>query len=253
MCFDSTTSLITFSISFVCFCYLLNRGLKTKNKNDIFLSILTILIGLMQFTEIFLWSDQNCNYINHYFSLLILIVLFLQGTVTNLLYFKLYPNNPFFSKNFVYFIIFIYSITIIYILYTLNTYNLCSKPSSKSCRLIWDSFVKLNYPENSFLFILFLFFYIFMFLIIFINSIYSKNNLLTRYPLRYRFLIITYIISLIYVLITSFFYKEIYIFLQNGNFSSFFKKILLLTSNDVFSSVWCFLCIFVGIIGILKI
>jgi hypothetical protein len=92
-----------------------------------------------------------------------------------------------------------------------------------------------------------------MFLIIFINSIYSKNTLLTRYPLRYSFLFITFIIAKIYVFVTSKFYEEIYIFIQNGNFSNLFKKILLLSSNDAFGSVWCFLCVFVGIIGILKI
>lgn len=253
MCFDAKTSLITFTISLACFCYLLNRGLKTKNKNDIFLSIVTILIGLMQLIEFFLWSNQTCNNINHYFSLLVILVLFLQGTVTNLFYLKLYPNDSFFSKNFVKSIIFIYSIFIIYVLYYLNTYNLCSKPSSKSCRLIWDSFVKLNYPKNSFLYILFLCFYFFMFLILLINSIYSKNTLFTRYPLRYSFLFITFIISTIYVLFTSYFYEEIYIFIRNGNFSNLFKKIVLLSSNDVFGSVWCFLCVFVGIIGILKI
>jgi hypothetical protein len=253
MCFNAKTSLITFTISLICFFYLLNRGLKTKNKNDIFLSIVTILIGVMQLIEFFLWSNQSCNNINHYFSLLTIIVLFLQGIITNLFYLKLYPNDYFFSKNFVKTIIFMYIIFLIYILYHLNNYNLCSKPSSNSCRLIWDSFVKLNYPENKFLYILFVCFYAFMFLIIFINSIYSKNTLLTRYPLRYSFLFITFIIAKIYVFVTSKFYEEIYIFIQNGNFSNLFKKILLLSSNDAFGSVWCFLCVFVGIIGILKI
>jgi hypothetical protein len=253
MCFDAKTSLITFTISAVCFLYLLNRGLKTKNKNDIFVSIITISIGLMQLIEFFLWSNQECNIINHIFSLLIIVVLFLQGTVANLLYLKLYPTYSFLSKNFIKTIIFIYFVFVIYILYYLNTYNLCSKPSSNSCRLVWDSFVKLNYSKNGFLLILFLFFYFLMFLFIFINSIYSKNTLLTKYPFRYSFLFITFIIASIYVLITSYFYEEISIFMQNGNFSNLFKKILLLSSNDVFGSVWCFLCVFIGIIGILKI
>jgi len=253
MCYNSTASLITFTISFVCFCYLLNRGLKTKNKNDIFLSFVTILIGLMQLIEFFLWRNQNCSYINHYLSLLIILVLFLQGTIINCLYIKLYPNNPFFSKNFVYFIIFIYTIVLVYSLYILNTYKLCSKPSSKSCRLIWDSYAKLNCPKNRWLYILINSFYYFMFLIIIINSIYSKNTLLTKYPLRYSFLFITFIIAIVYVIFTSYFYKEIYIFIQNRNYTNFFTKILLLSSNDVYGSVWCFLAVFIGIIGILKI
>ena len=38
MCFNSETSLLTFSVSVVCFLYLFNRGIQTKNKNDVFLS-----------------------------------------------------------------------------------------------------------------------------------------------------------------------------------------------------------------------
>lgn len=253
MCFNAKTSLGTFAISLICFCYLLHRGLKTKNNNDIFLSIVTILIGSMQLIEFFLWSNQTCNDANHYFSLLIILLLFLQGVIANLFYLQLYPDNNFFSKDFVTNILLMYLILIIYVLYRLNSYNLCSQPSSKSCRLIWDSFVKLNYPENRFLYILFMSFYAFMFLIVFVNSTYSKNTLLTKYPLRYSFLFITFVIAQIYVFFTSNFYKEIYNFLQNGNFSNLLKKIILLSSNDVFGSVWCFLCVFVGIVGILKI
>ena len=113
MCFNSETSLLTFSISAVCFLYLFNRGIQTKNKNDVFLSILTILIGLMQIIEFFLWKNQDCNIINHYFSLLIIFLLFLQGTIINLVYLKLYPGDSFFSTNFVKTTIFIYSIFII--------------------------------------------------------------------------------------------------------------------------------------------
>ena len=252
MCFNSETSLLTFSISAVCFLYLFNRGIQTKNKNDVFLSILTILIGLMQIIEFFLWKNQDCNIINHYFSLLIIFLLFLQGTIINLVYLKLYPGDSFFSTNFVKTTIFIYSIFIIYVLYYLNTFSLCSKPSSNSCRLVWDPFIKLN-EKNNLLYIILCIFYFFMFLIIFVNSIYSKNTLFTKYPFRYSFLAITFIIALNYTVLTSHFYKEIYIFLQNGNFYNLFKKYFLLSSSDIFGSVWCFLSVFVGIIGILKI
>ena len=81
-----------------------------------------------------------------------------------------------------------------------------------------------------------------IFNIVFLNSVSGSS-----------FLAITFIIALIYTVLTSHFYKEIYIFLQNGNFYNLFKKVFLLSSSDVFGSVWCFLCVFVGIIGILKI
>ena len=255
MCFDAKTSLITFTISFVCFCYLLIRGIKTENKNDIFLSILTILIGLMQLIEFFLWRNQNCNNNNnHYFSLLIIVLLFLQGTIANQVYLKLYPNDdPFFSKNDVNSVIFIYAILTCYLLYYLNTFKLCSKPSATSCRLIWDSFVKLRESKNSILYILFICFYFLMFLFIILNSKYSKNTLLTRYPLRYSFLAIMFVIASIYVVATSYFYKELYFLMKNGHLPEVFKKLFLLTGSDAFGSVWCFLCVFIGIIGILKL
>ena len=144
MCFNENTSLTTFTISLVCFCYLLNRGFKTNNKNDIFLSILTILVGFMQLIEFFLWRNQTCNKINHYFSLAIILLLFMQVTIINICYLKLYPDASLFSKKIIHVIIFIYLIVTIYTLYHLNTYNLCSKPSIYSCRLVWDSFIKLN-------------------------------------------------------------------------------------------------------------
>jgi hypothetical protein len=101
MCFNANTSLVTFTISLVCFAYILKRGLKTNNKNDIFLSILTILVGWMQLLEYFLWSNQSCNSINHYFSLWMIVLFYLQGAVTSLFYFKLYPGKSFFSEKFV--------------------------------------------------------------------------------------------------------------------------------------------------------
>ena len=248
MCFDSKTSFLTFSISAVCFSYLLFRGLKTNNRNDLFLSVTTILIGLMQLIEFFLWRNQTCNDMNHYFSLFIIVILFLQGTITNILYLKLYPTKtPFFSNNFVMFTIILYSILVIYILNYLNKYQLCSKPTANSCRLVWNSFVKLN--NNNFLFASFLFFYFFMFCIMITNSLLS-NDLFTKYPLRYSFLIITFILAGIYVVLTSNFFEELSRF---KNLKDFFSKLLFLTSNDVFGSVWCFLCVFIGIIGILKI
>ena len=253
MCFNANTSFITFTISLVCFVYLLNRGLKTKNKNDIFLSTLTILIGMIQLVEYFIWSNQDCNNINHYFSLCMVIVFYLQGAVTSLVYFKLYPENPLFSKNFIKSVLLLYLIFIIYILYRFNTYKLCSKPSPNTCRLVWDIFVKMNYPKNRMLLVIYYFFYIFIFFSILANSVYSGNTLLTEYPFRYLFLYLTYCLSVIYILLTSYYTKEIYSSIKKYNLPLFMKKMLQVGSNDVFGSVWCFLAVFVGIVGILKI
>ena len=253
MCFNANTSLFTFAISLVCFCYLLNRGINTDNKNDIFLSVLTILIGMMQLVEFFLWRNQTCNRTNHYLSLFIILSLFLQGTISNICYFKLYPDASIISNQFANATIFVYLMVVVYTLFHLNTYELCSKPSKHSCRLVWDSIAKLNYPENYLLYMLNFSLFFSMFAMIAINSIYSKNDLLTKYPFRYSFIFLTFALSFMYVLITTYYYKEIYAAVRHFNIPDLFKQMMFLGSSDVFGSVWCFLSVFVGVVGIFEI
>lgn len=241
MCFNATTSLITFSISVICFIYLLYYGLKTKNKNDIFLSILTILIGFMQLIEYLLWKDQSCdkntntNGLNHYASLFIIVVLYLQVVVMNILYFYLFPGRKTIDINIVIFCIALFSLFTMYLLSYLNKQQLCSMPAKKSCRLAWAPFTFLNTHNRLFISI-FLFFYFLLILFIYVNS--YNTNFLTEYPLRYRFLFITFIFAAIYTIVkeTS---KKMNIF----NFYNY---------SDVFSSIWCFMAVFIGIIGVLR-
>jgi hypothetical protein len=251
MCFNSGTSLLSFSISFICFAYLLYCGIKNKNKNDIFLSVLIILIGLMQVIELFLWRNQKCNSINHYLSLSIIVLLYSQVTIISILYLILYPGKkPVFSDNFVIITIILFTILTGYTLNFLNKKQLCSKPKEYSCRLVWDVFVKLN--DNYFLFMTFLFFYFSFLLIITMNSLYS-NDLLTKYPLRYLLIPVTWCIAYIYVLFTSNLFKEFIDFLKHKSPLELYKRILLVSSANAFGTAWCFLSIFIGIIGILRI
>jgi hypothetical protein len=53
--------------------------------------------------------------------------------------------------------------------------------------------------------------------------------------------------------LTSYYRKEIYTSIKNNNFPDFVNNILLIGSSDIFGSVWCFLAVFIGIVGILKI
>lgn len=245
MCFNATTSLVTFSISLFCFIYLLYFGLKTKDKNEIFIAVLTIVIGLMQLIEFFLWRNQKCNKINHYLSLLVIFLLFLQGVVMNILYIFLYPGKKvFFSDNFVYIYLSLYTIFIIYLLDYLNKKHLCSRPTSHTCRLVWDGLVKFS--DNYILYSLFTFFYFSVIVIILLNSLWS-NDLITRYPLRYSFLLIALIITAIYIFIKKNIDKK------NISISRYIEKFFLLSSQDAGGSLWCFLCVFIGIVGILKI
>ena len=89
MCFDANTSLATFSISFLSAAYLYNKN----NKLDKFLAVVTILIGLMQLLEFFIWRNQQCSQINHMLSLLIIVLLTIQPILGVNYYNKLVPMN----------------------------------------------------------------------------------------------------------------------------------------------------------------
>ena len=58
MCFNSKTSIITFTISVLCSVWLLSQQ---DNKCDIFFSVVVFLIGCMQLIEYFLWENQDCS------------------------------------------------------------------------------------------------------------------------------------------------------------------------------------------------
>lgn len=128
MCFNQTTSLITFSISLICFIYLLYYGISHKNKYDIFAATLTILIGSMQLIEYFLWGSQKCSKINHFYSLSIMVLLYLQGVLGSLVFMYLFGNqlktslNTMLNKG-ILFCIGIYTAFTIYLLSWLNQKN----------------------------------------------------------------------------------------------------------------------------------
>ena len=233
MCFDKKTSLLTFSISVVCSLCLLHNGIKHNNKNDIYAAVLTFLIGLMQLIEYFLWDNQNCNIKNHYASLLIIVVLFLQGIVANILFYYLYVQKEYVisKKTFIIIGLLYFGFTI-YLLQWLNKKKLCSKKSKNSCRLSWAPYSELK--NNKLLFITHLVFYALMGLIVFLNS--SNTDLISKYPFRYSLLSITLIFSL--------FYTFIY---EKGNILD------LLNNADVFGSLWCFLAVGLGIVGVFHI
>ena len=61
MCFNSTTSLVAFSISVACSVYLYYNGTVHNNKSDVFFSAVVFLIGSMQLVEYFLLENQKKN------------------------------------------------------------------------------------------------------------------------------------------------------------------------------------------------
>jgi len=237
MCFNQTTSLITFSISLVCFVYLMYYGISNKNKYDILAAVWTILIGSMQLIEYFLWGSQNCSKTgaNHFFSLLIIFVLFLQGTVGSIVSMYLFADRTQQSlSNIILWNIGIYTAFTVYLLNWLNERNLCSKPMDGSCRLVWAPFqTMVNDFYGRFFILIFLSFYFFLGSYAFGGFQWFLGKQFDgylKYPLRYSLLSFTFMIALLYAFIT------------NGK-----------NLADTFGSTWCFLAVAFGVISCLHL
>lgn len=143
MCFDASTSIATFSISLITSTYL--YYIEKNNKNNKFWAVITFLIGLMQLLEFFLWKNQNCNFNNHIFSLLILVLITLQPIVC-LNYYNYLFKPTIFNKPFVIGYSILYAIFSLYILIKLNKFKLCSKPTKNHVDLI--GILLTNYRKN---------------------------------------------------------------------------------------------------------
>jgi hypothetical protein len=241
MCFNQTTSLTAFTISLICFIYLLYYGIKKNNKYDIFAAIVTIVIGLMQLLEFFLWRSQNCSQTNHNLSLLIIVLLYLQciiGPISATLLFSSIKGN--YLSYFVIALCIIFSIITFYALKWLNKEHLCSRPTKNSCRLAWAPYVAFQKSLKGFLYFLsFSSLYSILFYYSFLIGFFNFNNNFTKisinfeplkYPIRYLFLPITYLLSVLY----AFYYEG--------------KNYI-----DILGSFWCFSAVAFGIISCLHI
>ncbi len=244
MCFNSNTSLVAFIISVACSVYLYMNGINKNNKCDLFFSVVVFLIGCMQLIEYFLWENQDCNNngSNHNLSLLIMVLLTVQGIISCIVYYRLYPKNRYFNNTFVMFYLVIYSLFFVYMMNYLKNFKLCSAPSSKSCRLKWapyDVLAKNNMP----MFIIHLALYAAAGIILGIETL--NNNLadVFKYKMRYAVLPIVFTLSILYVI-----FKEI-----NLSMKLFNNPLFFLEYADVFGSVFCFSAVLLGIVSVLHI
>ena len=241
MCFNSKTSIITFTISVLCSVWLLSQQ---DNKCDIFFSVVVFLIGCMQLIEYFLWENQDCskNSYNHMFSLLIIALLFIQGVGACIVYYYLYPAHRFVNRKIVNIYLFAYTCFFIYMMQYLNKFKLCSKPSATSCRLQWAPYSVLA-THNVPMIIIHLAFYAFAGIIIGAETINSNFADVMKYKVRYSIVPIVFLASILYVL-----YKEI------SHAQQFLKNpFIFLDYIDVFGSVFCFSAVILGIVSVLHI
>jgi hypothetical protein len=241
MCFSSEVSLIVFTINVLCSAYLLYNGITYKNKQDIFFSVLVILIGLIQFIEYILWENPSCNLVNHYATLSIPIILYLQPVLGFMVYFKLFSKKitPMLS-----FLLKLFTFIAIDLLIILNQSNLCSKSSSESSRLKWGLFNNSTLLKNVLIFsfgLLWNLLFILLFTDCFFTGLVHKN------PGRYIIGPITFIIAIIYVI----YQKKLYNYNKNFNDKNIQK--IIINSVEMFGTMWCFLAVTVGITAVLHI
>lgn len=240
MCFDAKTSAITFSIAMVSSIYLYYRGTIKHDNIDKFFSIIVILIGLMQLLEYFIWKNQNCNYINHKLSLLILVILTLQPILGSAWYYHLFHKNTIFPYHVYLLYSIVFSIFGIYLIYWLNKTQLCSKPTKKSCRLHWASYKKLSDHKPYFI-IWSILYSVPWFCWLFDFSTWGYKYF-KKYPIRFLFLPISFLITVLYILN------------KNNSIDEFIKNPMMFTKYvDVWGSLWCFSAVFLGIVSILEI
>lgn len=242
MCFNSNTSLVAFIISVVCSIYLYMNGINTNNKCDLFFSAIVFLIGSMQLVEYFLWENQGCNNMNHIFSLFIMVTLTLQGMILCTIYYYIYPKGRYFSNTSIHLFLFVYACFFVYMMNYLHNFQLCSQPSSKSCRLKWapyDVLVKNNMP----ILIIHLAFYIIAGAILSFETLASNVNDLIKYPVRYAIVPFLILLSVFYI-----FCKEINLAAKLSKNPFFFIEYM-----DVFGSAVCFSAVLLGIVSVLHI
>jgi hypothetical protein len=78
MCYNTTTSLLTFAIMVFSTIYLIYRNYP----NDRWFSIIFISAGIMQLIEYFMWRNQSCGLTNHFATIGAFLILLIQPIAT---------------------------------------------------------------------------------------------------------------------------------------------------------------------------
>lgn len=260
MFLSSTTSLIAFVIGTISSLYLFYNG----NKNDIVFGIITLTFSIIQLFDVILRNNTECNTTNHIFSLLIIIVLYFQGILSCMAYYKINTENNFFNADSVNSYYILYTLFTVYLLFWLNKSNVCSNVSEATNILKYGAYNRLK--DNYILLILHIFFVGLIGLIL-MTEIYNKNyETIINNKFKYSFLPIVAAISFIYVMIKEVEVLDISKEIDNISNNISEKKmpidnpvynpinpIKLLDYSGSFVSVASFLATFIGPITMLRI
>ena len=141
MCFNKETSLGVYIVGMCCSLYLINRGVISKNKDDIMAGSLLFLIAQMQIIEYFLWKNQTCNKINKLCSLFIVVLLWLQPLLYYCVCYLFNKDKLSFTTKRSHLILLLFgSLLFLYcFIYIINNdKNICSLADKATCRLSWS-------------------------------------------------------------------------------------------------------------------
>ena len=124
MCINEKVSLATFTICSISSLYLFKRN----NKNDRWIAICFIYLGLMQFLEYLMWKDQECNGLNQKATDLGFIHNILQPVLS---FFVAYYFTGGKLPPYTYLILIIYLTTSLPEIIKVKNKNQCSKPCNE--------------------------------------------------------------------------------------------------------------------------
>ena len=219
MCFNEKVSFLVGSFGIISSLFLIIRGNRINNKEDILSGVLLFFISLMQYIEYVLWRNQTCNWQNQVASILIIVVLLFQVLSTyithHLLFKSLFKNTNRFILLIIFSLLCLYSIKILFD----NKNKICSFKDKDSCRLTWEPF-RFLIENNSILFTTIFCLYLYLFYIIRDSKTFGKKYLFQ--------------ISFLFAIIYSIFYKGKYFL-------------------TIFGGVWCFLCVAYAIVSIFNL
>jgi len=218
--------MITFAIACGCSSYLFyNR----QDKYDTYMSLVVLLIGAMQLIEFMLWRNQTCSSANHFWSLMILVLLTLQNVVAFIVYTRMFDHSRSINRIVQYICVF-YVLFAAYLIYVFNQTLQCSKPSKHSCRLEWAPFKQSPHSGLIKIFTL-----LYLGLMVynggFVDHVWYKPfKGYSKYPIRSSIVPILFVLSIMYSYWTE------------GK-----------RWGDIYGSVWCFSAISLGILSCLHV
>lgn len=143
MCYNKESSMTVFIYSITLSAYLWKRNYT----NDRYMAFMSVVVAGIQLAEFLLWSNLECNRINHYSTIATHILIMLQPLC--IFACSYYYDNTTIPKDILLGLVIAYGIWLIYYTYKILKYNknYCTKPA-KNGHLDWKGTYGWSIPER---------------------------------------------------------------------------------------------------------